>query len=229
MKLISVRRSPLNENAFTGAAAAQFYDEHARHFMGSVYRRFTRKAAALVPAGARVLDVGTGTGRLALELAKARPDLHIIGVDISVDMIDIARQNAARSGLSAVAEFRPVSAASLPFPDNYFALVTSNASLHLWSDPAKVLDEIARVTAPGGCCLVRDNLRLAVISPFLGLAGRVMGMNKAQRRLWLEAVRASYTPGEVKKILRNSSLKDARVSVAPDLLYLDISWRKPRV
>lgn len=229
MKLISGRREPLDEKAFDGAAAAQFYDEHARRFMGSVYRRFTRKAAGLIPAGAHVLDVGTGTGRLAIELAKARPDLHITGVDISEDMLGMARQNAAQSGLSAVVEFRPAPAAALPFPGGHFALVTSNASLHLWTDPAKVLDEIARVTAPGGYCLVRDNLRLAALYSFLGLVGVFLGMNRAQRRLWLEAIRASYTPGEVKAILRKSSLKDARVSVAPDLLYLDIAWRKHRV
>jgi SAM-dependent methyltransferase len=228
MKLISGKRIPLEENAFFGVAAAQFYDEHARRFMGSVYRRLARKAAALAPAGARALDVGTGTGRLAMELAKARPDLHVVGVDISADMLDIARQNAARSDLSAAVEFRPVSVAALPFPDNYFALVTSNASLHLWADPAQLLDELARVIAPGGYCLLRDNLRLAVLYLFLGLAGRVMGMDRAQRRLWRDAIRASYTPGEVKAILRKSALQDARVSVAPDLLYLDIDWKKPR-
>lgn len=228
MKLISGRRIPLNEKAFAGVDAAQFYDEHALHFMGSVYRRLARKVAALVPAGTRVLDVGTGTGRLAIELAKARPDLHITGVDISEDMLSVARQNAARAGLTETIEFQPAPAVTLPFPDGHFALVTSNASLHLWTDPVAVLGEIARVTATSGCCLVRDNLRLAVLSPFLGLAGRVMGMDPAQRRLWLQAIRASYTPGEVKAILMRSALKDAHVSTAPDLLYLDIDWKKPR-
>jgi len=228
MKLISGKRVPLGEKTFTGAASAQFYDEHARRFMGSVYRRFACKAAGLVSAGARVLDVGTGTGRLALALAKAHLELHVVGVDISEDMLALARRNAAESGLSASLEFRQAPATALPFPDGHFALVTSNASLHLWADPAKALDEIARVTAPGGYCLVRDNLRLAAFYPFLSLVGQAMGMNRAQRRLWLEAIQASYTPGEVKAILRRSSLKDACVSVAPDLLYLDIAWRKPR-
>ncbi len=228
MKLISGKRIPLDENAFTGAAAAQFYNEHTRRFMSPLYQRFTRKAAGLIPSGARVLDVGTGTGRLAVALAKARPDLHVIGVDISPDMLNIARQNAAQNGLSASIDFRQAPATVLPLPDNHFSLVVSNASLHLWVDPARVLGEIARVTASGGYCLVRDNLRLALLYPFFSLAGRVMGMNQAQRRLWREAVRASYTPAEVKAILRKSALQDARVSVAPDLLYLDITWRKPR-
>jgi len=228
MKLLSGKRIPLDEKAFTGADAAQFYDEHALRFMGSVYRRLARNVAALVPTGARALDVGTGTGRLAIELAKARPDLHITGVDISADMLSVAWQNAALSDFSARIEFRPAPAVTLPFPDGHFALVTSNASLHLWTDPVAVLGEIARVTATGGYCLVRDNLRLAALDPFLRLVGMVLGMDRAQRRLWLQAIRASYTPGEVKAILSSSALKDARVSVAPDLLYLDIDWKKPR-
>jgi len=228
MKLITGRRIPLGEKAFTGAVAAQFYDDHARRFMASVYRRFACKAAGLVPAGTPVLDVGTGTGRLAIELAGARPDLHVTGVDISEDMLGIARQNAARGGLRDNLEFRQAPAAALPFPDGHFALVTSNASLHLWADPVKVLDEIARITSPGGYCLVRDNLRLGALCPFLSLVGRAMRMSKAQRRLWLEAIRASYTPAEVKVILRKSALNDARVSIAPDLLYLDVAWQKRR-
>ncbi len=195
--------------------------------MGSVYRRFARKAAGISTAGAKVLDVGTGTGRLVVELAKAHPDWQITGVDISESMLTIARQNVAWSGLPDI-EFRQAPAAALPFPDGCFGLVTSNAALHLWTDPVKVFEEIARVTAPGGYCLVRDNLRLAGLSPFLGLVGMILGMNQAQRRLWLQAVRASYTPAEARTILRASALKDACVSVAPDLLYLDIEWRKPQ-
>ena len=228
MKLIAGKRVPLSEQEFTDTNAARFYDEHARRFMSSVYRRFAKKAARFALAGARVLDVGTGSGRLAIELARARPGWQVTGVDVSEDMLNIARQNAARSGLSRNINFRQAPAAALPFPDGYFSLVVSNASLHLWRDPVKVCGEIARVTAPVGYCLIRDNVRLSRLFPLLGLIGRTMGMNKMQRRLWTEAIRASYTPGEVKSIFHESPLKDARVSIAPDLLYLDIAWQKTR-
>jgi release factor glutamine methyltransferase len=56
-------------------------------------------AAAQLPAGARVLDVGTGSGAIALALADERPDLHVAGSDLSVDALALARANGERLGL----------------------------------------------------------------------------------------------------------------------------------
>ena len=100
MKFIKDARIPLREDHLSNADIAQFYDEHARRFMGLVYRRFAAKVARISPAGKRVLDIGTGSGRLAIELAKARPDWQITGIDISEDMLKIARQNAAQERFS---------------------------------------------------------------------------------------------------------------------------------
>ncbi len=211
---------------FTGVKAARFYDEHARRFMKSVYRRLAKKAAGITPAGTRVLDIGTGSGYLAIELAKARPDWHITGTDISEDMLRLARQNAARTGLSNNIDYLQAPATALPFADGYFSLVTSNASLHLWTDPLNVFKEIERVTSPGGYCLIWDTMRLSALSPLLNLVGWAMGMNAAQRRLWIEAIRASYTIGEARALLRKSALEDARVNIITGFFYLDITWEK---
>jgi ubiquinone/menaquinone biosynthesis C-methylase UbiE len=227
MKFINGIRIPLDETSFIDADTAQFYDEHARRFMGPVYRQFAAKAAKINTAGKRVLDIGTGSGRLAIELARARSDWQITGVDISEEILKLARQNTIRSNLTDEIDFRQASAAALPFADGYFALVTCNASLHLWADPIKVFKEIARVTAPGGYCLIWDNLRLAMLNPFLSLIGWIMGMDASQRRLWLQAVHSSYTIGEAKAMLKNSALKDARVIFIPGVFYLGIEWRKP--
>ena len=216
----------LSEKSFTGADAARFYDEHARRFMKPVYRRLAKKAAGISPAGTRVLDIGTGSGYLAIELARARPDWHITGTDISEDMLNLARQNADRGGLADRIDFLQAPAAALPFADGYFSLVTSNASLHLWTDPLKVFQEIVRVTSPGGYCLIWDTMRLTALSPLLRLIGWVMGMNAAERRLWIEAMRASYTIGEARALLRESALEDARVNIIPVFFYLGITWKK---
>ena len=227
MKLITGTRIPLTEESFVAADFARFYDEHARRFMGPVYRRFAAKATGYRLSGKRVLDIGTGSGLLAIELARVRPEWQITGIDISEDMQKIARENAARVNLAASIDFQQASAAALPFADGYFSLVICNSSLHLWADPIKVFKEIARVTSPGGYCLIWDNLRLAMLHPFLSLIGWIMGMNASQRRLWMQAVRSSYTIGEAKAMLKNSALKDARVIFIPGVFYLGIEWRKP--
>jgi ubiquinone/menaquinone biosynthesis C-methylase UbiE len=225
MNLFQGARVPLKEGQFIDAATARFYDEHAQRFMGPIFRRFAARAVKVFPAGKRVLDIGTGSGCLAIELAKARPDWQIIGIDISEEMLNLARQNAAESNLADRIDFQRASAEALPFIDGYFDLVTSNASLHLWSDSRKIFKEIARVTAPGGYCQIWDNLRLTRLTPLLNLVGRAMGMNSSQRSLWMQAIRSAYSIGEAKAILRESALSDARVIIT-EFLELGIEWRK---
>jgi ubiquinone/menaquinone biosynthesis C-methylase UbiE len=226
MKLFNSPRVPLKEEQFINSDTARFYDEHARRFMIPVYRQFAAKVAKINLPAKRVLDIGTGSGLLAIELAKARPDWQIIGTDISDEMLKLARENAKREGQVDRIDFWQYSAEALPFEDDYFGLVVSNASLHLWTDPIKIFKEIARVTAPGGYCLIWDNLRLTALFPFLRGLGWVMGMNKEQRQLWLQAIQSSYNINEAKTLIIKSVLQDARVTINPGLLELCIQWHK---
>jgi ubiquinone/menaquinone biosynthesis C-methylase UbiE len=226
-RLIQGVRISLSEDSFTNPDNARFYDEHSRRFMRPVYHWFARKAAGTNIPGKQVLDLGTGSGRFAIELAKARPDWHITGSDISEQMLKIAQQNTEQELLTDRINFHRTPAETLPFDDGCFALVASNSSLHLWTNPVKVFKEISRVTVPGGYCLIWDNMRCNILHPFLSLLGWVMGMNSPQRRLWLQAVRSSYTADEVKALIRKSALKDARVKIEPRFLELCIYWRKP--
>jgi ubiquinone/menaquinone biosynthesis C-methylase UbiE len=226
MKFINKPRVPLREDQFIDIAAVRFYDEHARRFMMPIYHGLVAKTAKINLPEKRVLDIGTGSGILAIELAKAHPDWQIIGIDISDNMLKIARENAAREGLGDDVEFWQYSAEALPFEDDFFGLVVSNASLHLWTNPIKVFKEIARVTARQGYCLIWDNLRLTVFNSLLNLAGGLMGMKTTQRRLWLQAIHASYTNTEAKALIDSSALQDARVKINTRLLELCIQWRK---
>ena len=109
-------------------------------------RRVQRLAAALVerlPQGARVLDVGCGSGDLAALVMRMRPDLRIEGIDVLV------RQDTA----IPVTEF---DGEHIPFPDNSFDAAIVVDVLHHTDDPQLVLAEIARV-AP--IVIIKDHLR----------------------------------------------------------------------
>ena len=226
MKLFTKPRNPLREDQFVDTTTARFYDEHARRFMMPVFHGLVAKTAKMNLPGKRVLDIGTGTGILAIELAKAHPDWQIIGIDISDNMLKIARENAAQAGLTNEIEFWQYSAEALPFEDGFFGLVVSNASLHLWTDPVKIFKEIARVTARQGYCLIWDNLRLTIFNSLLNLVGALLGMNTMQRRLWLQAVHSAYTHAEVKALVDTSALQGAAVKINTRLLELCIQWKK---
>ena len=97
--------------------------------------------------GARVLDLGTGPGVIALELA-AR-GASVVGIDISENQIAAARELAQARGLASACRFEVGSAEESKQPDASFDLVTAGTCWH-WFDHARALAEMARVLAPGG-------------------------------------------------------------------------------
>jgi len=120
-----------------------------------VYVRLAAQVAAEVEAG-EILDVGSGPGHLAVELASLLPEIKIVGLDLSTSMIEIAEKNVAEMGVSDRVAFRQGDAAQIPFADCAFDFVVSSWSLHLWENPARVFAEIYRVLKPGCGALVYD-------------------------------------------------------------------------
>jgi ubiquinone/menaquinone biosynthesis C-methylase UbiE len=141
-----------DSNPFQGEAA--HYDWVAKHLMRRPYRRIAADAVAALRPEASVLDVGTGPGRLLVELARMRPDLRVTGVDLASDMVDTARRNLAGFGDRATAVVGDVR--KLPFEAGTFDLIVSTLSLHHWSDPTASGGELARVLRTGGQIRIYD-------------------------------------------------------------------------
>src|ERR1019366_2815215 len=81
------------------------YDIVSRLLLGSLFERIANDAAAAVPGGGRVLEVGCGPGRLSIALA-GRRGLEVTGLDLDPAMIERARASAARAGDSQGPSFR---------------------------------------------------------------------------------------------------------------------------
>jgi ubiquinone/menaquinone biosynthesis C-methylase UbiE len=103
----------------------------------------------------RVLDIGTGPGKLPIMIAEDNPLLQVTGLDLSSDMVKIAENEARQKGLKNV-EFRQGNASELPFRDREFDLVITTLSFHHWKQPEKALDEIYRVLCEAGEAWVFD-------------------------------------------------------------------------
>ena len=111
--------------------------------------------ARVAPLGARILEVGSGPGHLAIRLG-GEHGLDVTGVDLDPAMVERARANAAESAQSATPVFVVGDAAALPFPDASFDVVVSTMSMHHWAKPEAGLAELRRVLRPGGRALVWD-------------------------------------------------------------------------
>ncbi|HMK63300.1 MAG TPA: methyltransferase domain-containing protein [Acidimicrobiales bacterium] len=100
--------------------------------------------------GGRLLDIGSGTGRLLDRLGQEHPGLELFGLDRSAGMLRAARQ--ARGRLKLVRG----SSEALPFPDECFDLVTTTLSFHHWSHQQEALNEVRRILRPGGVFALAD-------------------------------------------------------------------------
>ena len=217
------QRVPLPQEPIAEMDAVIQYDKGAKCYIMPEYKYFVWKILHQGIMAGKVLDIGTGSGLLAIELAKSKHghNFHITGVDISENMVRKARENASISGVEGKIQFLNCTAAALPFPDNSFDLVISYASLHHWSDPIAVLNEVARVTTKTGHIIIRDNKRVYQ-NPLwkcgVWLVSRFM--NKRHRENWPKAILASYTIAEVKDLVSQSGLNYCKVK--SDFVFIDL-------
>lgn len=129
---------------FSGIACG--YDAMSEILSFGQNRRWRRFLVSRVPAGARVLDVATGTAAVALDLVRER-DAAVVGVDQSEPMLRAGRRRAAGVDRVALVLGR---AEELPFPAGRFDAVTFTYLLRYVDDPQATLAEMARVLRPGG-------------------------------------------------------------------------------
>lgn len=109
---------------------------------------------AALPRGGSVLDVGCGTGTLAIALASSRPDARVTGIDGDAEILSLAR---AKPGAAAV-EWRQGLAGELPLADESVDVVTMSLVLHhlLPEQKREALAEVRRVLKPGGGLHIAD-------------------------------------------------------------------------
>jgi arsenite methyltransferase len=113
-------------------------------------------AVADLREGERVLDLGSGGGiDVLLSARRVGPAGFAYGVDMTDDMLELARANAARAGAANV-EFRKGEIENLPLPDAAVDVVISNCVINLSTDKPAVLTEMFRVLVPGGRIGISD-------------------------------------------------------------------------
>jgi arsenite methyltransferase len=180
-------------------------------------------ALAGLKPGEVVVDIGSGGGLDSFLAARqVGPSGHVIGVDMTVPMLERARASAAKAGLTNV-EFRQGHAEALPVDSDSVDVVLSNCVINLVEDKGHVFREIYRVLRPGGHLEVSDMVTSGVIPPDLrGLAEQwgscVLGALPEQEYLDLIAqagfseVRSEHTAasGVVSGVQLFSALVSAR-------------------
>jgi len=190
-------------------------------------RRYAIRRALFMVQQGEAVDLGCGPGYLVYEMAQQAPGLHVTGIDLSDGMLQQAQSCAQRSGLLGRVAFRKGDAAQIPFADNSLDLVISTLSLHHWSDPVAVLNEIDRVLRPGGAYVIFD-LRRDMAAPGYLLLWTVTNfiVPAALYRINepLGSRNAAYTPEDAAQLADRSSLRGWQITLGP--LWLTIEGIK---
>jgi SAM-dependent methyltransferase len=157
--------------------------------------------------GESVLDLGSGTGLDVLLSAKrVSPAGHAYGVDMTEEMLALARDNQAKSGVTN-ATFLQGTIEDLPLPDAAVDVVISNCVINLAADKSAVLREAFRVLKPNGRIAVADMVALNEISPFL----------KRQLDLWAGCIAGTITVDAYRDALERAGFAAIEVEVTREI------------
>ena len=138
---------------------ARLYNAVAPTVLRPLYARVARDVAAVAEVDespAKILEIGSGPGELALEIARRLPQAEVLGVDLADAMVARAAERARDAAVHLRVQFQIADAANLPLADGSFDIAVSTLSLHHWADPGAVFAELGRVLRPGGVALVYD-------------------------------------------------------------------------
>ena len=195
------------------------YDLMNRLMSGGLDRRWRRLAAAAadVSLGSRALDVCTGTGDLAFELARrVGASGAVIGVDFSEQMLERARDKGAARG--SPVDFQQADALELPFPDDAFDAATVAFGARNLADLDRGLAEMARVVRPGGTVVVLDITTPRRLRALHGLwfdrlvprVGALVGRDGAAYGYLPASAKRFPQPEGLAKLMTDAGLRDVR-------------------
>jgi ubiquinone/menaquinone biosynthesis C-methylase UbiE len=164
-----------------------------------------------------LLDLGTGTAQLPIELCRQHEECRILAVDLSVPMLELARYNIEIAGLIQRIQLAQVDIKALPYPDDQFAAVLCNGSLHHLAQPLGVLAEALRVTAPLGRLFFRDLLRPDSEDDVQRLLETYAGQaNQHQRELFAASLRAALRVEEMRGLVAQLGFPPQSVQATSD-------------
>ena len=164
-------------------------------------------ALAELKAGETVLDLGSGGGiDVLLSARRVGPTGKAYGLDMTNEMLELARDNQRRAGLSNV-EFLQGEIESIPLPDASVDVIISNCVINLSADKRTVMAEAFRVLKPGGRLAVSDVV----------VRGAVPAEVRRSMELWIGCVAGALEVEEFEDILRSSGFRE--VAIEPTRVY----------
>jgi len=210
--------------------AASLYDKLSENNgMKRGFAKIAKRIAGQLQTG-KLLDAGSGPGRLLLEIKNQAPQLEVYGLDISKAMLKLAKK---RVGAEASLTLGTITATD--YPDNFFDCIVSSGSFYNWDNPVAGLNEIYRILKPGQTAYIYDTTR--EYDPELLNINLQENLVNAGLVRWLlsplflkKQLKMTYSTAEINELLLKSDFKNS-FTMERDVLgglpiYVRIELRK---
>ena len=181
------------------SAEARDYDamDHS-----AVNRVFVGDFLKLWDGAGTVLDVGTGTAQIPLELCRQHSTATVLAIDLARHMLDVGQRNVLGAGLDDRIRLQHCDAKHMPYAAGSFTAVMSNSIVHHIPTPAAVIAEMIRVVRAGGLFFVRDLLRPETGAAVRSLVTLYAGdANAHQKQMFEDSLRAALALDEVRALV----------------------------
>lgn len=189
-------------------------------FLNDIMTFFTQKSIknsainSLKPNHSNILDVCTGTGDIAIMLAKKFPNASITALDFSLEMLKIAKIKSKNLNINFINQ----NALDMPFLDNSFDLCTISFGLRNLPDITAAIKEIHRVLATNGELLIIDLgkpkmnwLYPLILDKVIPILGKIFHENKYPYQYLVESQKDFPSPQNLSKVLQSVGFADTKI------------------
>ncbi|MCD0463426.1 class I SAM-dependent methyltransferase [Roseiconus lacunae] len=208
--------------------AAEEVREYEKMNHEAVNNAFVDDLKAGGPVGPKVMDLGCGTGEIAILLCQRLEDVQVMGVDLSVEMLEAARIEIELGGVQGRVFLEHADCKSLDhFEPGSSDTVISNTVLHHIADPEPFLRCAVHVLAPGGRLFLRDLVRPAdeaSVEALVALHGE--GETEYAQQLLRQSLHAALTIAEIQELAQPLGIPASAINATSDR-HWTIDWVKP--
>ncbi|TWU43860.1 Demethylrebeccamycin-D-glucose O-methyltransferase [Novipirellula aureliae] len=192
----------------------------------AVNQAFADDLVAGGPVGSRLIDLGCGPGLILIEIAKHDPDVQIMGVDSSTEMLDMAKQQIDFAGLLDRISLQQGDATTMKeFADEMADTVVSNSLIHHLADPITGLRSALRLVKPGGRVFIRDLFRPESETEVERLVSLYASEEpEAAQQLLRQSLHAALSLHEIRGLMEAVGM-DATAARATSDRHWTIDWR----
>jgi ubiquinone/menaquinone biosynthesis C-methylase UbiE len=211
----------------------RFYDRYPNRIFQKWFQRIAANIKDKAISGV-ILDIGTGPGRLPIQIAKQVKNAKVFGIDLSADMIKIAKRNADKEGVGNRIEFRVGSAYDTGFENNSIDLIVSTGMIHHLKKPLIAFNEMYRILKRGGVAWLFDGRQDATKAEFEETI-RILGVEKdiplplqIIEKMWPRAhvgyKTEVYLSGKIGRAINESRFK--KCDITKEGAYIRLELRK---